>query len=326
MKKYLLLLSVFFMTSCYEDYIKDFDKSIVYFTYQTDVRSFVVGENNSINLGAVLAGVMSNEDKRVVKFSKDVSLLNNETLTEMKEHKLSYISGSMEGVNQLMEIPEDWYSLSNNEEMVINKGKHSGIITMEMDMEKFLSNPELTKYSHYAIPLKIESADADSINSEKNYTVVGLKYECKLFGDFYHYGEWTTYDADGIEINREVLNFELPMQDNTVATFTTVEPYVVESNAVANVDGCKMFIKLNEDNSIDLTLTEEFKDKGYQIEKTGECSFNNPSLLQERLLTLNYKLINPDGTYVMASDYFKFRNRIRDGVNEWRDENPENYN
>lgn len=63
MKKYLLLLSVFFMTSCYEDYIKDFDKSIVYFTYQTDVRSFVVGENNSINLGAVLAGVMSNEDK-----------------------------------------------------------------------------------------------------------------------------------------------------------------------------------------------------------------------------------------------------------------------
>ena len=32
-----------------------------------------------------------------------------------------------------------------------------------------------------------------------------------------------------------------------------------------------------------------------------------------------------DGTFTVVRDTLTFRNRIRDGVNEWQDENPKNY-
>ncbi len=42
------------MVSCYDDYIKDFDYTTVYFPYQIDVRTFVVGEGMKIEIGADL--------------------------------------------------------------------------------------------------------------------------------------------------------------------------------------------------------------------------------------------------------------------------------
>lgn len=66
MKKiYSLLIVVFLtsMTSCYEDYIKDFDYNSVYFTYQTNVRTFVVGEGMQINVGVALGGIRENKGR-----------------------------------------------------------------------------------------------------------------------------------------------------------------------------------------------------------------------------------------------------------------------
>lgn len=57
----------------------------------------------------------------------------------------------------------------------------------------------------------------------------------------------------------------------------------------------------------------------------GESTFNRPKLLQERKLFLKYKYANADGTTSYATDTLTFRNRIRDGVNEWQDENPSHY-
>ena len=61
----LLILSIA-LVSCYKDYIKDFDKNAVYFAYQTDVRTLVVGEGMKIQLGVNLAGVMVNTIERNV--------------------------------------------------------------------------------------------------------------------------------------------------------------------------------------------------------------------------------------------------------------------
>ena len=47
--------------------------------------------------------------------------------------------------------------------------------------------------------------------------------------------------------------------------------------------------------------------------------------LQNRKLFLNYRFANGDGTTTYVQDTLTFRNRIRDGVNEWQDENPEHY-
>ena len=63
MKRFLIAggvsaLCLMSLTSCYEDYVKDYDYSGVYLAYQYDLRSFVVGEGMQFKIGAVLDGVI----------------------------------------------------------------------------------------------------------------------------------------------------------------------------------------------------------------------------------------------------------------------------
>lgn len=321
MKKLLLILSVCLLSSCYEDYVNDYDFAGIYFTNQTDVRSFIVGERMDFNLGAVLGGVLSNNEKRNVHFKIDPGLLTVETLEEMRSSKYAYIKEALEGVEALQLLPSDFYTLSNSEKTVIDKGKYAGIITVS-GKDEFLHAPEKTIKANYALPLRIVSADADSIMKGKDYTVIGVKYECKLFGYYYHYGEWTSYDKNGLETGKEVIDFNLPMPDNTINELKTTAPYQIATSKAANVAGSSMYISINSDNTLELSAPEGAK---YNIEAVGKCTYNNPKLLQDRMLILNYKISLDDGSYVVAKDTLAFRNRIRDGVNEWRDENPENY-
>ena len=55
-------------------------------------------------------------------------------------------------------------------------------------------------------------------------------------------------------------------------------------------------------------------------------SWNKSKLLQDRKLFLNYSYTSADGSVTEVRDTLTFRNRIRDGINEWQDENPEHYN
>ena len=66
-------------------------------------------------------------------------------------------------------------------------------------------------------------------------------------------------------------------------------------------------------------------DGSKEIEDLGS-GFNGARLLQNRKLYLHYRYPNGDGTFTEVRDTLTFRNRIRDGVNEWQDENPKNYN
>lgn len=322
MKKNLLLTLVLFIcTSCYEDYIKDYDFAGIYFTNQTDVRSFIVGERESFNLGAVLGGVLSNDRNRDVYFEIAPELINDDILDLMRSTKYDYIKDALNGVDHLQLLPENWYSLSNNEKMVIKKGNYAGIISVTANNDFYVNEDETLK-AQYALPLKITSADADSIMEGKEYTVIGVKYECKLFGNYYHYGEWISYDVNDNETNRDKISFEIPMPDNTINELTTIAPYTVVASRAANIKNYKMNITLNEDNTISLSAP---KGSSYKVENIGNSIYNNPKLLQDRKLFLNYKITKSDGSYVIAKDTLAFRNRIRDGVNEWRDENPNNY-
>ena len=69
-------------------------------------------------------------------------------------------------------------------------------------------------------------------------------------------------------------------------------------------------------------------DGRYEIKEIiGQSSHHNGAkLIQDREIYLNYMYSNGDGTTTVVTDTLKFRNRMRDGVNEWQDENPENYN
>lgn len=322
MKKILILMLLPLITSsCYEEYIKDYEHDGVYFAYQTNVRTFVVGEGMKIEVGAVLAGVMENDRDRTVDYIFNNELVTPDILSAMKRG-LPYIANAVKDINELKPMPFNYFTASNSSQMIIRKGAHMGAVTIKADSARFLADP-LTLQPNYVIPFYITGADADSVVEPKRYTVIGLKYENMLFGNYWHGGVRTIKDASGNVINEIHYNTVIPSPENKVWSLKTVAPYELETNGLADdSDKGSMKLTLNPDGSIAVSKSAS---SGIEVLPNGKSSFNQAKLLQNRKIFLNYKFQNQDGTTSFVCDTLTFRNRIRDGVNEWQDENPENY-
>ena len=118
----------------YDDFVTDFTYSSVYFPRQTNSRTFVVGQNHSIELGVVMGGKIGlNNPEESVEFVIDSTLLVGKGLTL---------------------IPRDYYTLSDTSRIVIPSGKVQGFIVMTIDTAKFLNDPLAAK-AKYALPLRI---------------------------------------------------------------------------------------------------------------------------------------------------------------------------
>ena len=322
MKKiFALLILSLFIVSCYDDYIKDYDFSAVYFPYQIDVRTFVVGEGMKIEIGADLGGVMRNTKDRNVDFTIVNSLVKPETLTAMQAGA-SYIVNSVAAVTTLSPIPASYYTLSNSSRIVIKSGQHTGSVVMKVDSTAFLADAA-TINAAYAIPLYITTADADSILEPKRFAVIGLKYENMLFGNYWHGGVTTVKDVAGNTIQTIQYYTSITQPEVKIWKLTTVAPNAVVTNGYSDQTTTKGEMKLTLDGT-NITISTN-TGSAFTIIPDGTSSFNRPKLLQNRKIYLNYKYINAAGNTCYAQDTLTFRNRIHDGINEWQDENPSHY-
>jgi hypothetical protein len=322
MKKILIvLLLAVAMGSCYEDYITDFDYDGIYFPYQTDVRTFVVGEGMKIEVGAALGGVRENTRDRIVTFSIDNSLINAATLTAMKGGA-PYIKDAVAPVTTLLPIPGNYYTLSNNNTMVIKAGQHMGSVVMKIDSAKFLADTK-SLFANYAIPFNMLTADADTILATKRTAVIGLKYENMLFGNYWHGGVTTVKDAAGTTIQTITYYTAVNQPENKTWKLTTVAPNALVANGISDNTSAKEEMLLTLDGT-NITVSTR-SGSTFPVTANGASTFNRAKLLQNRKILLNYKYVNAAGNTCFAQDTLTFRNRVRDGVNEWQDENPANY-
>ncbi len=328
MKKILLSLIVLaLLSSCYDSYVKDYDYNAVYFAYQTNVRTVVVGEGMKFKQGIALTGVIENYQDRKVYFKVDPGLVNPSTLAAMKSHSFVYIKDMMGAVSTLEELPADTYSLLYEgkpaDHVLIKTGAHTGFIEIKVDSVKFLSDvSRLLPFS--VIPLTITKADADLIYEGKESTAVGVRYENMLFGHYWHGGKTVVKDPLGTVIETIEYPTTIPQPDTRVWTLKTVAPFELVTNAVGgelNSPVSQFKITLNDDGSIAIN---PLPGASYQVEADGNSYFNKAKLLQDRKIYLSYAYEKNGNTY-HATDTLTFRNRIRDGVNEWQDENPDNY-
>lgn len=320
-KTSIFILLAAIMASCYDDYVKDYDYDGVYFPYQENVRTFVVGEGMKIEVGAVLAGVLENKKERVIHYRIKNELVTPEVLKNMQNGQ-KYIKNSVSGIAELEPVPENYYTLSHPSEMVIHKGEHGGTVTVQADSAQFLADPKTLK-ANYALPFYIESADADSIIEPMRYAVIGVKYENMLFGNYWHGGVRIVKDAGGTALDTIAYYTQVPQPESKVWTLSTVAPFELETNGLADdADKGSMKLTLQPDGSI---VVGKSSSSGINVLPDGESRFNRAKLLQDRKIYLKYKYDNGDGTTSYVTDTLTFRNRIRDGVNEWQDENPDHY-
>jgi len=342
MKIYKLLIMVsaaFLVCGCYEDYVRDYDHDAVYIAYQYNLRSFVVGEGMEFEIGAMLAGVMNNDRDRAVVLEFDDALVNSD---------LSALTGSMEsftafdvmsgistqgavsnayvkdavvasGITGLAPLPTDLYT-SGPMNVTIPKGRHTATVSIKADSVAFISDPNAGHDPYYALAYKIVSADADKVLPEKSFSIVAVRLESRFFGTWYHGGVSKVVD-DATQDEKSVNTYytKIPTAEGTTGLYTlrTSGAYKATVDWFHNAPGSMDIECVDGRNLIVSDADGKITDLG--------SSWNEDKLLQGRKLYLNYKYSNGDGTSTVVTDTLTFRNRIRDGVNEYQDANPEHY-
>jgi len=327
MKKILaiIVLSIV-MVSCYEEYLKDYPYTGIYFPYQQDVRTFVVGEGMKFQVGVTLGGIRENTFDRMVSFSLDNTLITAAQLAKMKSASQGYIKAATADVTALEAMPSNYYTISpSTTTMVIKTGFHHGTVTIKADSARFLADSVKTMISTYVLPFKITAADADSILDNRKTNVVGTMFENMLFGNYWHGGA-ARIERPGKADSTVKYYTKIPSMENQIWSLKTLGPSTLICNGyykeTTSASATQMQL-VKKGNKIILSAVDG---SSFDFQPDGECIYNNAKLLQERRLFIKYKFTDPDNGWTYhCTDTLRFRNRIRDGINEWQDENPGNY-
>ena len=336
------LLTLAAVTSCYDDYVMDYDYSAAYVAFQYDLRTFVCGEDVDISFTTALGGVISNDKDRKVDVVVDNSLLTKDlsvfdtsrdavSFTAMDGMKGNAPIGALSqdyvtreinasGITALTPLPEDYYTTSGP--VTIKKGRHTGEMFLYPTDAMFQDAKILKPY--YAIGFVVTAADADSLLVEKSFQIMAVKVENRFWGNWYHGGRRVVIrNSNGSVVSDNYFSRITPQADTKNYVLTTESFNSVLTNKISNMDG-QLRLTFLDDNEIkveDLTGTYELRNI------LGQPSHHNGAkLIQDREIYLNYAYPNGDGTTTFVTDTLAFRNRIRDGINEWQDENTENYN
>lgn len=317
MKRRILLFAaaVMLATGCYDDYVRDFDYSAVFVAYQYDLRTFVLDEGEKFDFTVALGGVMTNEEDRNVELVLDPTLLEN-GLDGLKDNSLvsgEYVTEAIKssGITELTLLPENYYTIEGLEGLAIRKGKHTASVTLRAT-EAMRADSKVFAPC-YALGFRVVNAEADTVLQDRNFAVVAVKCENRFYGNWSHSCLKTVYDAAGNKVSSDYTSNSIA--DDNVYILTTIDGNSVVSDKVAGVTGA-MTLTFDGD---DITVSSE----DGKVAGTGK--FNGNRLLQARELYLNYTVTEADNSRTEVSDTLYFRNRMRDGVNEWQDENPENY-
>lgn len=301
-------------TGCYEDYVKDFDKTGVFVAYQYNLRTFVLDEGEQFKFTVALGGVMSNEEDRKVSLVAAPSLLNG-AVTYLKDpNKVSgeYVATAFAAsdITELTLLPSSYYTIDGMDGLTIRKGWHTASIVLKAT-DQMRNDPKVFA-PYYAVAFKIVDADVDEIVPGKNFGVVAVKCENRFFGSWSHSCKIVETDASGAVVETRYIPYATT--DGNAYSLTTVNGEKVTCDKVAG-----------ETREMTLTFDGDEITVSSQDGVTGMGRFNGAKLLQDRKLYLEYSYANEAGNTVTVIDTLSFRNRYRDGVNEWQDENPENY-
>lgn len=316
MKKiiFLFLSALMLLTGCYPDYVRDYDEGTgVYTAYQYDLRSFVMGENESFDFTVALGGVIANDRDRKVKVVLDNSLLTSD-LAQLAPEKnypsftaldailgagsfgnvcQKYVTDDVKaaGITALTPLPESYYKVSGLDAMTIKKGRHTAAVTIKAT--DFIKEDPKVFAPYYALAFRIESADADHLDPEKSFEVIVVRCENKFFGD------WKSTSG------------------TAVYTMTTKDD---KSVYVTGLAPAKLVFTFNDDNTVSVSSA----DPSLTIAAGATASFNGAKLLQDRVINVSFDYTYQGQTQTVSEE-MKFQSRVRDGVLEWQDENPENY-
>ena len=262
----------------------DYKYSTTYFPYQSPVRTLVLGnydladntkDNNlQFSIGITMGGVYEN--------TKDIKI--GYVLDEALARNLYTDKG-----DTLVALPQAYYTLSPTGTVTIPKGEFQGYIDVQLT-EAFLNDPRSCQV-RYVVPLKLTSADNDSIlqgkpavpnpdprvasdwvYSPKNFTLFGIKYINPYHGKYLLRGKDVVKDGTGAMVDQVVYHSKY-VEDNAIWHLKTISRTQVEVTGMVrktsgSLGNFQMIMTFSDDGNCTLTQT-----KGTTFPITGTGKF-----------------------------------------------------
>lgn len=281
-----LITMTIFSCNVFEIESTNYAKSSTYFANQTPFRTLILGDNDTydntkdnnlqFSILANIGGLSGNTMNREVGYMIDESLAQNLFTSEG---------------DTLVALPQSYYTLSPTGKLIVPKGRMEGTIDVQLD-DSFLNDPEALK-KHYVIPLRLISTSTDSIlqgkakvenpdpriaehwtTVPKNYTLFGIKYINKYYGNYFYFGKTSVKNQTGIQVDETIYNGSsitdnsLTMLNNSSknSALLTVPIHMSYAN-IGNVN-----LDLIFDDSGSITVSGS---KGSSIPVTGTGTFVN---------------------------------------------------
>lgn len=263
MKSMLFGAMLICLSSCYEDYIHDYEHPNMGFALTRQVRT-VVADKNLIYVGVSIGG------KREVDMSDWATF---ELAPEL-----------LDGLG-LQLLPENYYVLSDPGTMRPRKQNLAVADVGITFTEEFYNDPGCTKNT-YALPLRItgtsvrdEDNPSGAILKGGETAVIIIKYISGYSGTYYRVGSQVETDAGGNAVGDPVRYDDADLVRNPDCSLTTVSRYCVSRSGLGN----------SSDSGMRLHVTETESEEAYTV--------------RLEPLDSRAEIIDASARYVLKGDY-----------------------
>lgn len=295
------LFSLFAFTSCYEDYVNDYEYSTVYFAHQKPLRTIIADRNMSMNVGVAIGGKREVDKNDWAEFKIDYTLL------EGTSFKL---------------LPESHYTLSDENTFKVSKTSlQVADVTINFTEEFYKDENSVKQY--YAIPFEVVSSSLDSILDNRKTSIVAVKYISAYHGEFYVKGVLSELDTDGTVIGESVRYENADLSKNLLRSVSTISRNVVCREGLANFNTDKAEEKVQLTiNSEDNTVKVGTAPGGIAITDgngTYEYSFDEEKMESKLEISITYKFSKDGKNYKVDETLIRRQDPYRDfRFEEWK--------
>lgn len=294
-----ILLPVLTMTSCYDDYIDDYDVTIAYFSTQKPVRTVIADCDMKIKVGVSLAGKRAVDVNDWAKFEIDPSLLTGTAFTLLPEH---------------------YYNLANPNTFKVSNGNLAIADVEIMFTDDFYADANAIG-NYYAIPFRVTESSLDSIDTgafdpygnellpAKDYSIVVIKYISTYHGTYYVKGKLDELDDQGSVINTTNYN-NADLSRNMTRNIFTLSTNEIQRPGLANFvlannEAVKMTINPNGNADKVYPVTVETPSGCIALSETSGTYYGNkekPEIALKYKFTKGGKKYSVEETLVLRQD------------------------
>jgi len=203
-------------TSCYDDYVADYEEPSMGFTISQPVRTVIAERDMTISIGVAIGGKREVDTGDWARFSIDAALL--------------------EGTGKTL-LPAEYYELSDPSMMKVHKA-NLPVADVEIRLKPAFFADPLSMKNHYVLPFRMTENSLGVIREGAETTIAVVKYISTFAGTYYRMGQVQELNAAGQPVG-DVAEFGNTHDINLSPTVTveTLGPRTVRVQGLGKADG-----------------------------------------------------------------------------------------